>query len=93
MDLIIIKKASIIIILLLFLNSCGQNLALLAPVFTLATSGNAYKAGFSYGSNEIIIKKTGKSTIQNLKEAIDANKKNSVSQNLAKKVIIKNRKK
>ena len=66
----VFKKIIILIFLVSFLNGCAQNVALLGPAYTLATSGNIYQAGFTYGGNEIITKTTGKSAAQNFKEAL-----------------------
>ena len=41
---------------------------MLGPVYTMSSSGNIYHAGFSFGSNELITKYTGKTPIENLKE-------------------------
>tara|TARA_X000001036_G_scaffold320019_1_gene298528 strand:+ start:2033 stop:2335 length:303 start_codon:yes stop_codon:yes gene_type:complete len=51
-----------ILFITLFLNSCAQTTAVLGPALTVgASGGNIYKAGFQYGANEIMKKKTGKS--------------------------------
>ena len=71
----ILKKIIFGIFLLSFLGGCAQNAALLGPAYTLATSGNIYHAGFTYGSNEVITKATGKSAAQNFKEALIIKKK------------------
>ena len=84
----IYKKISIGIFLLSFLGGCAQNASLIGPAYTLATSGNVLQAGFTYGGNEIITKKTGKSTTQNLKEALGI-KKNNKSNKFVKKISIK----
>jgi len=65
-----LKKIIIVIFLVSFLNSCAQNVALLGPAYTLATSGNVYHAGVAYSGNHIITKSTGKSIAHNIKEAI-----------------------
>ena len=78
---------------LILLSGCAQNAALLGPAYTLATSGNVYHAGFTYGGNEIIIKTTGKSAAQNLKEAIVIKKEDTNFQKLVKKNIKETRKK
>jgi hypothetical protein len=93
MFLIVIKKIIFVIFIISFLNGCAQNLVLLAPAYTLATSGNVYHAGFSYGSNEIITQKTGKSTAQNFKEALIKKKEDTEFQKLVKKNTFKTRKK
>ena len=53
------------------LTGCAQNMALLGPAYTFATSGNIYHAGLTYGSNEVITKTTGKSPSENLKEILN----------------------
>ena len=88
-----LKKLIIIIFLVSFLNGCAQNAALLGPVYTLATSGNIYQAGFTYGGNEIVTKTTGKSMAQNIKDSIAPKKEDSDFQKLVKRNIEKTRKK
>ena len=89
----IYKKITIGIMLLSFLSGCAQNAALLAPAYTLVTSGNVYQASFTYGGNEIITRTTGKSASQNLKEALTPQKKNTEFEKLVKKNFYKTRKK
>ncbi len=48
----ILKKIFAGLFLLIFLNGCVQSAALLGPAYTLASSGNIYQAGLSYGSNQ-----------------------------------------
>tara|TARA_B100000780_G_scaffold267750_1_gene225110 strand:- start:1145 stop:1435 length:291 start_codon:yes stop_codon:yes gene_type:complete len=89
----IFKKILIGISLFSFLGGCAQNAALLGPAYTLVTSGNVYHAGFTYGGNEIITKTTGKSAVQNFKEALVIKKKDTEFQKLVKKNIRETRKK
>jgi hypothetical protein len=89
----IFKKIFIGILLLSFLNGCAQNTVLLGPAYTLATTGNIYNAGLTYGGNEIITKKTGKSAAQNVKEVLKQKKSDSEFQRLVKSNIEKTRKK
>tara|TARA_B110000037_G_C16830344_1_gene387485 strand:+ start:232 stop:585 length:354 start_codon:yes stop_codon:yes gene_type:complete len=70
----IYKKIIIGVFLLFFLSGCAQNGALLGPAYTLASTGNIYHAGLSYGSNKAIKKITGKSPTENIKSLTD-NKK------------------
>ena len=88
-----LKKLIIMIFLVSFLNGCAQNAALLGPAYTLATSGNIYQAGFTYGGNEIVTKTTGKSMAQIIKETITAKKEDSDFKKLVKRNIEKTRKK
>ena len=70
----ILKKISAGLFLLFFLNGCVQSIALLGPAYTLASTGNIYQAGFSYGSSQAVKKITGKSPTENIKSLVD-NKK------------------
>ena len=87
------KKIIIVIFFLAFLNGCAQNAALLGPVYTLATSGNIYQAGLSYGSNHAVTKITGKTTTENIKKILEADEEDSEFEKLVKKQIIETRKK
>ena len=70
----ILKKIFAGLFLLFFLNGCVQSAALLGPAYTMASSGNIYQAGLSYGSNQAIKNITGKSTTENIQSLVD-NKK------------------
>ena len=75
-----------------FLNGCAQNVALIAPAYTLASTGNVYQAGISYGSNQAIQKITGKTTSENVKNFIDVKKKKSQEEEYDKfYILVKNR--
>ena len=68
------KKILIGLFLLFILNGCVQSTALLGPAYTLASTGNIYQAGLSYGSNKAVEEITGKSPTENIKSLTD-NKK------------------
>ena len=70
-----LKKIFAGLFLLFFLNGCVQNTALLGPVYTLATTGNIYQAGLSYGSNQAVKKITGKSPSENIQSLVENKKK------------------
>ena len=89
----IIKKLAIGVIVLISLSGCAQNVGLLGPVYTLASSGSVTQAGLSYGSNEIITRSTGKSTAQNIQEILKSKKNDSDFEKLVKENIKKTRKK
>ena len=89
----ILKKIVIGLFLGVFLSGCAQNAALLGPAYTLATTGNVYQASFTYGSNEIITKNTGKSAAQNFKEVLIPKKKDTEFEQLVKKNIEETRRK
>ena len=71
----ILNKIFAGLFLLFFLNGCVQNAALLGPAYTLASSGNIYQAGLSYGSNQAVKKITGKSPTENIQSLVDNKKK------------------
>jgi len=75
----ILKKIITGLFLLFFLNGCVQSAALLGPAYTMASTGNIYHAGLSYGSNQAVKKITGKSTTENIKSLVD-NKKIKVEE-------------
>ena len=70
----IYKNTIIGMFLLFFFNGCVQSTALLGPAYTLASTGNVYQAGLSYGSNHAVKTITGKSPTENIKSLVD-NKK------------------
>ena len=61
--------------LLFFLNGCVQSADLLGTAYTLASSGNVYQAGLSYGSNQAVKKITGMSPTENIQSLINNKKK------------------
>tara|TARA_B110000967_G_C18718404_1_gene476348 strand:- start:264 stop:554 length:291 start_codon:yes stop_codon:yes gene_type:complete len=89
----ILKKLIVGIFLLFVLNGCVQNTAFLGPAYTFATSGSVYQAGLSYGSDKAVMKVTGKSTGENIKEMLVVKEKDSEFQKLVKKRIKETRKK
>jgi hypothetical protein len=76
-----------------FLSGCAQNASLLGPAYTLATTGNVYHAGLTYGGNEIITKTTGKSAAENIKIVLTPKKDDTSFEKLVKSNIEKTRKK
>jgi len=89
----ILKNLIIGIFSVSLLSGCAQNAALLGPVYTLATTGNIYHAGLTYGGNEIVNKTTGKSVAQNFKEVLKPKIKDNEFQKLVKRNIQETRKK
>jgi len=89
----ILKKIITRIFLLSLLTGCAQNAAFLPPVYTLATTGSAYHAGLTYGTNQLVTKSTGKSTAQNIKDVLAQKQKDTDFQRLVKKNITDTRKK
>ena len=73
MSIIILKKIIAGLFLLFFINGCVQSTALLGPAMTVASTGNVYQAGLSYGSSQAIKKMTGKTPAENVKSFLDNN--------------------
>ena len=71
----ILKKIIISAFAMCFLTGCLQNTAFLGPVLTVASTGNVYQAGLSYGSSQAIKKMTGKTPTENVKSFLDSNTK------------------
>ena len=89
----VLKKTIIGIFLVSLLCGCAQNAALIGPAYTMATSGNVYQAVFTYGSNEMITKTTGKSVAQNFKEVLVPKKVDTEFEKLVKRNIEETRRK
>ena len=69
----ILKKIIISAFVMCFLTGCLQNTALLGPGLTIASTGNVYQAGLSYGSSKVIKKMSGKTPTENVKSFLDSN--------------------
>jgi len=54
------------LLILVFLNGCIQNSALLGPAVAV-TSGNSLQAGLQFGTNSIIKRETGEDTFTHIK--------------------------
>ena len=67
------KKVLFFVTFIMLLNGCAQNTALKGPAITVATTGNVYQAGFTYGTNEAFKKETGKDAFNYVSELVDAN--------------------
>ena len=63
------KKIISGLFILNLLVGCSSPTAMLGPVYTMSSSGNTLQAGLSYGSNQLITQYTGKTPIENLKDA------------------------
>ena len=72
---IIMSKKKIIfgLFLINFLGACTAPTAMIGPVYTLTSSGNALQAGISYGSNQMVTSYTGKTPVENFQKFISNN--------------------
>jgi len=58
------KKVAFILMSVVLLTGCAQSTVFLGPAITVAATGNIAQAGFTYGTNQVFKKETGKDTIQ-----------------------------
>ena len=68
-----IYKTLSILFISLFLNGCVETAALVGPAFTVASTGNVYQAGLTYGTSQIIEKETGKSSVEYVSNILESN--------------------
>jgi len=94
-SVVINKKIIIGLLTLIFLGACASPTAMLAPAYTLTSTGSIFQAGFSYGTNELITVQTGKTPIENLQDLeILKNNKNIQKKTLQSKdfyLLVKNK--
>ena len=64
-------KKILLIFSLLILNACAQSSAMLGPAITLGSGGSVYHAGLTFGSNKVLEKETGKSTIEHMSSILE----------------------
>ena len=69
------KKIFFVLFILNLLVGCTSPTAMLGPAYTMSSSGNTLQAGLSYGSSKLITQYTGKTPIENLKDASFIEKK------------------
>ena len=62
------KKIILGLLTLSLLGACAAPTAMLAPAYTLTSTGSAFQAGLSYGSGELVTMYTGKTPLENIKE-------------------------
>ena len=58
------KKIAFILMSVVLLTGCVESTAFIGPAITVAATGNIAQAGFTYGTNEVIKRETGKDTMQ-----------------------------
>ena len=74
-------------LLLLFFNGCLQNGVFLGPAVTVASTGNLYQAGLSYGSSQVVTSITGKTPLENIKVMMEPKKnENKIIRSAKKKI-------
>ena len=70
------KKIVFILMSVVLLTGCAQSTAFIGPAITVAATGNIAQAGFTYGTNEVFKKETGKDTIQYVSSLLEPEDKN-----------------
>ena len=63
------KKFFLIIIIFSLLGACSSPTSMLGPIYTFSSTGNVLQTGLSYSSGKLIKRHTGKTPIENLREA------------------------
>ena len=77
------KKIVFILMSVVLLTGCVQSTAFLGPAITVAATGNIAQAGFTYGTNEVIKRETGKDTIQYVSSLLEPeDKKVTINEDL-----------
>ena len=77
------KKIVFILMSVVLLTGCVQSTAFLGPAITVVATGNIAQAGFTYGTNEVFKKETGKDTIQYVSSLLEPeDKKVTINEDL-----------
>ena len=63
----------LLLLSLFFLTSCGQIVAFIGPAVTAGSSGEIYRAAYSYGSDHLVKRVTGKTTLEHVASYIYIN--------------------
>ena len=71
-----INKTFFYIAIVTILSGCAQSTAFLGPAITVAATVNVVQGGFTYGTNEVFKKETGKDTIQYVSSLLEPEDKN-----------------
>ena len=61
----------LLLLSLLFLTSCGQLIAFIGPAITAGSTGEIYRAAYSIGSDHLVKKVTGKTTMEHVTSYLD----------------------
>ena len=61
----------LLLLSLFFLTSCGQIVALIGPAVTAGSTGEIYRAAYSIGSDHLVKRVTGKTTMEHVNGYLD----------------------
>ena len=64
------NKILLLLLSLLFLNGCAQNVAFLGPVYSIASTGNVHQALISQSVNSGVKYKTGKNVSEHVTSSL-----------------------
>ena len=88
------KKIILGLFTLSLLGACAAPTAMLAPAYTLTSTGSAFQAGLSYGSGELVTMYTGKTPLENIKEITNIEEENIQKETLESEdfyILVKNK--
>ena len=66
-----LKYKLLLLLSLFFLTSCGQIVALIGPAITAGSTGEIYRAAYSIGSDHLVKRVTGKTTMEHVNGYLD----------------------
>ena len=61
----------LLLLSLFFLTSCGQIVAMIGPAITAGSTGEIYRAAYSIGSDHLVQRVTGKTTMEHVSVYLD----------------------
>jgi len=61
----------LLLLSLLFLTSCGQIIAFIGPAITAGSTGEIYRVAYSMGSDHLVKRVTGKTTMEHVSTYLD----------------------
>ena len=61
----------LLLLSLFFLTSCGQIVAFLGPAVTAGSTGEIYRAAYSIGSDHLVKRVTGKTTMEHVNSYLE----------------------
>ena len=61
----------LLLLSLLFLTSCGQIIAFIGPAITAGSTGEIYRVAYSMGSDHLMKRVTGKTTMEHVTIILD----------------------
>ena len=67
-------KKILLLVSFVFLSGCYQTTALIGPAITVGSTGNVMQAGFSYASNMVVKKTTGKTPSEHVSLYVEEKK-------------------